>query len=110
MFICALVALVAANEDAEVLKQYQEVNPDGFKSGLDLGNGAHRSESGDEHKISGDFGWVAPDGTHVEVAYIADENGYQPKSDLLPTPPPVPEAIARAIEWINSHPQAPEHH
>ncbi|KAG7176953.1 Cuticle protein [Homarus americanus] len=43
------------------------------------------------------FRFPLSDGSIAEVRYIADENGFQPQSPLLPTPPPLP---AHAIEQI----------
>jgi len=101
--ICAAICYVAA--DVEVQSQKADVRPDGFDSQLSQSDGNDRKESGNEHgDIVGQFAWISPEGEHVSLSYVADENGYQPKSDWLPTPPPVPEAIIRAIEYINSHP------
>lgn len=51
----------------------------------------------------GSFAWTSPEGQPIQISYIADENGYQPQGDL-PTPPPIPAAIQRALDWIASHP------
>ncbi|KAH8300302.1 hypothetical protein KR044_012562 [Drosophila immigrans] len=102
--ICAAICLVAADV-AEVEKRSEDVRPDGFNAQLSLTDGSSRSESGDVHgNINGNFGWISPEGEHIEVSYVADENGYQPKSDVLPTPPPTPEAILAALKWIEANP------
>lgn len=41
--------------------------------------------------IQGSFSYFSPDGQPISVTYIADENGFQPQGEHLPTPPPVPE-------------------
>ncbi|XP_014260617.1 endocuticle structural glycoprotein ABD-4-like [Cimex lectularius] len=53
----------------------------------------------------GSYSYTAPDGTRITLTYTADENGFVPQGDHLPTPPPVPEAIQRALEFIKSMPQ-----
>ncbi|XP_045446477.1 uncharacterized protein LOC123654627 [Melitaea cinxia] len=40
------------------------------------------------------------DGNDVNLTYTADENGYRPHGDHLPTPPPIPPAIARALKYL----------
>lgn len=91
--------------NAETLERKDDVRPDGFNTLLKTSNGIEQAQSGDEHGNSqGDFSWVSPEGVHVLVKYVADENGYQPQSDLLPTPPPIPVEIQRALEWIAAHP------
>lgn len=95
----------------QVVRSEQEVNPDSFKINLELDNGqvqqqeGHLQGQGEEQAIvqQGSFSWNAPDGTPISIQYTADENGYHPVGDHLPTPPPVPEVIARAIEYIRTH-------
>ncbi|XP_050299977.1 endocuticle structural glycoprotein SgAbd-3-like [Anthonomus grandis grandis] len=53
---------------------------------------------------SGSYSWIDPEGYQHEVHYVADENGFQPQSADLPTPPPIPEAILRSLQYIAAHP------
>lgn len=50
--------------------------------------------------IQGSYSYTAPDGTPINVRYIADENGFRAEGAHLPTPPPIPAAIERALEYI----------
>ncbi|KAM7341855.1 larval cuticle protein 2-like [Cochliomyia hominivorax] len=110
LILAALVACaVAVNDDdvhAEATLLKSDVRPDGFDSALETTNHIHQVASGDVHgNIHGDISWISPEGEHVEIKYVADEHGYQPVGNVIPTPPPVPAAILKAIEYINAHPQ-----
>lgn len=108
LIAAALIACVAAVEDdvhakVELLKN--DVRADGFDYQLAITNHIKAEASGDKHgNMHGSFDWVDPKGVHVRVSYVADEHGYQPSSDLLPTPPPTPEAILKALEYLKAHP------
>lgn len=53
----------------------------------------------------GQYQYTAPDGQVIKVVYVADENGFQPQGEHFPTPPPIPKAIQRALEYIEAHPE-----
>lgn len=107
----AAAGATSEDEHAEVKDFKSDVRPDGFDYLLDTTNTIHQQASGDEHgNISGFYEYVSPEGEHIKVSYVADENGYQPDSDLLPTPPPVPQAIVKALEYIRAHPSKEESH
>lgn len=70
---------------------------------METENGIHQEESGqlkgpDNIAVRGSYSYTGSDGVQYAVEYIADENGFQPLGQHLPTAPPVPEAILRSLE------------
>ncbi|ROT62206.1 arthrodial cuticle protein AMP16.5 [Penaeus vannamei] len=66
------------------------------------GNGIAHQESSrptgvDTFVVEGSYSYTAPDGTLVEVRYIADENGFRAESPLIPTTPTPPLHSLRQI-------------
>jgi hypothetical protein len=55
---------------------------------------------------TGSFSYTGPDGVLYTVTYTADENGFRAEGAHLPTPPPIPEAIARSLN-LQQQPQRP---
>lgn len=73
-------------------------------------SGTFQQKGPEEGVVSaqGKYSFTSPEGEHVEISYIADDNGFQPQGSHVPVAPPVPEAIQRAIDYILAHPQQPE--
>ncbi|XP_017785765.1 PREDICTED: endocuticle structural glycoprotein SgAbd-8-like [Nicrophorus vespilloides] len=120
--VLALVALTKAQQqphgDPIPIIRYENegVNPDGsYKWLYETGNGINAQEEGQVKNLGnpeteamqaqGSYSYQAPDGTNIAIQYIANEEGFQPQGDHLPTPPPIPAAIMRALEWNAAHPE-----
>ncbi|XP_075162344.1 larval cuticle protein LCP-17-like [Haematobia irritans] len=108
--VCAFIAVAhcASGDDktAETLKYVNEVNADGSynfeyssSNGIDFGEAGVGGSYG-----KGSYSYTSPEGQPIALSYTADENGYQPQGDHLPTPPPIPEYILKALAYIESHP------
>ncbi|XP_017785746.1 PREDICTED: endocuticle structural glycoprotein SgAbd-2-like [Nicrophorus vespilloides] len=103
--------------NVQIKKHESEIQKDGsYKYSYETGNGIAAYEDGyafpvGQNQVStvaqGSFQWTSPEGKQVLISYVADENGYRPEGDL-PTPPPIPAAIQKALDWIAAHPQKSE--
>ncbi|VEN51664.1 unnamed protein product [Callosobruchus maculatus] len=119
VIVLSLVAASLAQQPADVIPivryENEGVNADGsYQWSLETGNGIVAQEQGqiknggsenEAVEVQGSFQYQAPDGTPISMNYIANEGGFQPQGDHLPTPPPIPPAIQRALEWIAAHPE-----
>ncbi|CAH0558120.1 unnamed protein product [Brassicogethes aeneus] len=103
-------------EPIPILKYENEgVNADGsYQWSYETGNSIKADEQGqlknagsenEAEEVQGSYSYTADDGTQISLQYVANENGFQPVGDHLPTPPPIPAAIQRALEWIAAHPE-----
>ncbi|CAD7076733.1 unnamed protein product [Hermetia illucens] len=120
----ALVGIVSAapqgptTEPVPIIKQEQEVNFDGsYKWSYETGNGIAAEEQGylknpgtdtEAQVAQGQYSYTAPDGQLIRLTYLSDENGFQPQGDHIPTSPPIPPAIQRALEYLASLPPTTE--
>nr|CAI5858386.1 unnamed protein product [Callosobruchus analis] len=92
-----------AGSEIPILKYENVNNGDGTYHYLyETGNGISAQEDGDARgdgtNAQGGFSYTAPDGQVITIQYTADQNGFVPQGAHLPTPPPIPEEIQRAIE------------
>lgn len=80
----------------------------------ETGNGINAEEQGylknagqpeqEAQVAQGQVSYTSPEGELIQLSYIADENGFQPQGAHLPTPPPIPPQIQRALEFLASLP------
>ncbi|KAF7264050.1 endocuticle structural glycoprotein SgAbd-3-like [Rhynchophorus ferrugineus] len=115
--VSALVSVVfgaALQQQVPIVSQTGDVSPDGsYEWSYQSGDGSAQQQSGQLKQIGdsagevvqGSASWTDPEGGQHQLTYVADENGYQPQSADIPVPPPIPQAILRALEWIAAHPQ-----
>ncbi|XP_067634218.1 cuticular protein 47Eg [Eurosta solidaginis] len=112
--LACLLAFAYANEEADVIHNESEVNPDSFKYFYEFSNSIKSQQeghlSGDALVETGQYSYTSPEGEQVSIKYVADENGYHVLSanPPLPTPPPIPEHILKAIAYIEAHPPPSE--
>lgn len=106
----AVVAFTLAQNprdtQAQVRSLSSNVNQDGsYNYQFDTTNGIAQQESGvGGQYASGQYAYYSPEGELIQLTYVADANGFQPQGAHLPTPPPIPSQIARALEYIRLHP------
>ncbi|XP_064089151.1 cuticle protein AMP4-like [Macrobrachium nipponense] len=93
-----------------IMRQVQ-VNPDALgahSSDFEAENGIVFQFSGSEGVLGGanmigSWSYPQADGTLAEVTFVADENGFQPQSSLLPVAPafphPIPQFVLDQIEF-----------
>ncbi|ODM95899.1 Endocuticle structural glycoprotein SgAbd-1 [Orchesella cincta] len=111
--VIALVCLVApilgkpvGGEEILIIRSESENNADGtYRYLWETSDGTQVEESGylkpngndDPIQVAqGSYQYFSPEGELIRVTYIADENGFQPQGDHLPTPPPAGGSSARA--------------
>ncbi|CAH1644285.1 unnamed protein product [Spodoptera littoralis] len=118
------VALSAPQGPADkviaIVSQEFDQQPDGsYRYSYETENGIKAEEAGTLKKASGPdagdvivaqggFSYTAPDGTVINLNYIADDdNGFKPEGAHLPTPPPIPPAIQKALDYLATLPPPP---
>ncbi|XP_066983733.1 cuticle protein AM/CP1114-like isoform X2 [Macrobrachium rosenbergii] len=72
------------------------------ENGIEVHISGSQGESGGANVI-GSWSYPLEDGSKAEFKFVADENGYQPESDLLPVAPafphPIPQFVLDQIEF-----------
>ncbi|XP_028179276.1 pupal cuticle protein 27-like [Ostrinia furnacalis] len=87
----------AAEKNAAILKQDQEINDNGFHYSYETSNGIRAEEGGDASQTQGGFSYKGDDGNTYTIVFTAGEGGFRPQGDHLPVAPPTPQAILEAL-------------
>lgn len=114
------------DKNAVIKTRTQESDSDGnYSNSFESSNGISSNEGGVGGQIvQGSTTWIAKNGEPLAISWVADENGYRPmgfvsdrffiiffsfmfydltKTNILqhlPTPPPIPLAIQRALKHL----------
>ncbi|XP_075981135.1 uncharacterized protein LOC142979829 [Anticarsia gemmatalis] len=94
-------AQAARERNAAILRQDNSNDGETYSYAYETENGIYAEESGvatNGVQAQGGYSYTGDDGQVYSVRYTADENGFVPQGDHLPTPPPIPEEILKALE------------
>ncbi|XP_011312002.1 endocuticle structural glycoprotein SgAbd-8 [Fopius arisanus] len=114
VFAAVVTVCAAADAPIAIVSQSQDgPNPDGsYKWSWESANGIKAEEEGSLSgqgddaalQVRGSSSYKSTDGQDISLKYTANEEGFKPEGAHLPTPPPIPELIKKALEWIEAHP------
>jgi Insect cuticle protein len=88
------------------------------KQSYETSNGIKAEEAGTLKRASspdktdvivaqGSYSYTSPEGELISLTYVADDNGgFVAQGAHLPTPPPIPAAIQKALDYILSIPES----
>ncbi|EFA03214.1 larval cuticle protein LCP-30 [Tribolium castaneum] len=91
----------------KIIRQLGDVDTDGYHWEYETENKIQAEESGKLHNVGTDaetmrakgfYQYTGPDNVVYTVEYTADENGFFPVGNHLPTPPPIPAELLKALE------------
>lgn len=112
MFVALAVTLAAAQtgdisvhkpDNKAVIKTFDRTSDqDGnYQYQYESSNGISSNEGGVAGQfVQGSTTWIAKNGEPLAISFIADERGYRPMGFHLPTSPPIPKAIERALAHL----------
>ncbi|EAT45456.1 AAEL003221-PA [Aedes aegypti] len=104
-------------KDIPIVSHENVLEVDGkFRYSYEGGDGTRAVQDGQQIFVNnqagtasqGQYTYQGDDGKTYSVSYTADENGYRPSAEHLPTPPPVPAPIARALAFLATLPPQKE--
>ncbi|KAJ8942542.1 hypothetical protein NQ318_021944 [Aromia moschata] len=88
-----------------IVRQLFDIHPDGtYNYAYETANQIFAEEQGylkDPQILvkQGQYQFTSPEGEVIRLVYTADENGFHPQGEHLPTPPPIPPLILKALEY-----------
>lgn len=94
------------DSNAQILRSESKVDIQGnYQHEFEADNGITVEEYGLAGVfVSGSSKWVDSNGTPIQLSYTAGVDGYRPQGAHLPTPPPTPDYVLKALAYIESHP------
>jgi hypothetical protein len=99
----------SSNDVGEKLGNYAFVyETEGGILQKEVGSRKYEGTDAETQLIQGSVQYNAPDGTPVALSWTADEFGAQVSGTHLPTPPPIPPEIQRALDWLAKQPSTTE--
>ncbi|XP_013174395.1 PREDICTED: endocuticle structural glycoprotein ABD-4-like [Papilio xuthus] len=101
-------AVLCQNEDQIIRNDFDGPHPDGsYRWALQTDGGIYHEQRGVQSNglvVEGQYQYTAPDGQIIHVLYKADEHGFHAEGAHIPTPPPIPPAIQRALDYLATIP------
>lgn len=96
---------------AETVHYVSNIEKDGkYSYNFETSNGITVQEEGTAGQaVKGGFAYQSPEQELIQLAYTADASGFHASGSHLPTPPPIPAAIIKSIEYQRTHFYQPEY-
>ncbi|XP_068625756.1 endocuticle structural glycoprotein ABD-4-like [Battus philenor] len=112
--VLSLATVMAQNVEKILRNDFDGPHADGsYRWALQTEGGIYHEQRGSLQQVAseepslvveGQYQYTAPDGQVINVLYKADANGFHAEGDHIPTPPPVPPAIQRALDYLATLP------
>lgn len=90
------------NRNYAIIQQDYGLKPDGYQYRYETENGIFAQEDGivsEGTNAEGYYKYTGPDSILYEVSYKAGIDGFVPVGAHIPTPPPIPPLILKALQW-----------
>lgn len=90
------------SNEAVIKSSSDTINVDGsYNYQFDSSNGISQNVVGlGGAYAQGSSTWIARSGEPLSLTWYADQDGYRAQGFHLPTPPPIPAAIQRALDYL----------
>ncbi|KAH8297023.1 hypothetical protein KR044_003712, partial [Drosophila immigrans] len=95
----------------KILHQEEVRKHDKYDHAFLTENGIYGEEQAKLHHTGGThakgyYEYTGDDGKLYRVNYASNDGGFMPEGEHIPTPPPIPEAIARALKYVEDQHKA----
>ncbi|XP_034108934.1 larval cuticle protein LCP-30 isoform X1 [Drosophila albomicans] len=95
----------------KILHQEEVRKQDKYDHAFLTENGIYGEEQAKLHHTGGThakgyYEYTGDDGKLYRVNYSSNDGGFMPEGEHIPTPPPIPEAIARALKYVEEQHKA----